>query len=321
MVKPCIDIILATYNGARYIEQQIRSIQQCDHYFYLVARIIVVDDGSVDDTRAIVCNLQNSDSKIEWHINKNGKQGAKENFSYALGLAQSEYIMLCDQDDFWHKDKILLSYQALIALQANNQPQLVFTDKVVVDDLLNVICESFFKYRKIPINWHESTERLLQMNVASGCTMMFNQALLRQAMPIPTQAFMHDWWLILVAQLSGNVVFINRATIKYRQHSKNTIGAKDYSLLYLVRNFSEHLEKFERNFWRAVEQAETITSLFNNEPDVDVPFSHFRKLGYWRRLGYFFQGRVCQSNWKSQLALFLILLKGTSYTKLNSHKS
>lgn len=317
MSEPCIDVVLATYNGERYLEQQIRSIQEAEGYSTLVARIIVVDDGSTDATHDIVSTLQRIDSKIKWFTNESGEHGAKENFAYALGLAESEYVMLCDQDDVWERNKISLSYDAISGLQSD-RPALLFTDKTIVDESLRVICDSFFKYRQIPKSWYHSTERLLHMNVASGCTMMFNKALLKKAIPVPTQAFMHDWWLILIAKELGEIIFIDKATIKYRQHNHNAIGANDYSLFYLVRNFSHHLAKFERNFWCAVDQAHQIAHFLDSCSIKSLPFVHFRQYGYWRRLGYFFTGRVYQHNWKSRLALFLILLKGTSYDRRNS---
>lgn len=314
MTKACIDIVLAAYNGEQFIEQQITSLQGSSGYEQLVARLIIVDDGSSDQTRAIIARLQQADPKIEWHSNRGPLHGPCANFNFGLSLTTADYIMLCDQDDIWHPQKIERSLQAVIGVDPH-QPQLVFTDKRIVDQDLNELCPSFFQLRNISRDWHHSTERLLQQNVASGCTMLFNRALLQQAMPIPPAAFMHDWWLVLVARLNGQVVFIDEALMDYRQHSSNSLGAKSHSVLYLIRHFFRHLQRFETNFWHTVEQAAALqtrfseTGVFSKTGGAEADFARLKHYTYWQRLGLFCQGKVRQHNWKGQLALLLTLLK------------
>lgn len=305
MKKTCIDIVLATYNGERFIEPQIVSIQHAFHYSALVARIIIVDDGSTDHTRQIVARLQKHDARIEWHTNPGPQYGPRANFGYGLSLTSADYIMLSDQDDIWHPAKITRSLQAI---EQRDQPALVFTDKRIVDEQLNEICPSFFQLRNISHQWHHGTERLLQQNVASGCTMLFNRALLQHALPIPSAAFMHDWWLILVAKMCGCIVFIDAPLIDYRQHRHNSIGARSYGVFYLVRHFFSHFKRFQTNFWRSVVQAEALSQRFNNTHLSDIPFAHLTRYTYWQRLRLWAQGKIKQHNWKGQIALLLTLV-------------
>lgn len=317
MTKACIDIVLATYNGERFVAQQISSLQNCWRYGELVARVIVVDDGSSDQTQEIIARLQQGDQRIEWHVNPGPQHGPCANFSFGLSLTTAEYIMLCDQDDIWHTNKIARSFQAIStrAITAREiiqvqRPALVFSDKRIVDQDLNELCPSFFQLRNISRQWHHCTESLLQQNVASGCTMLFNRRLLQLALPIPPAAFMHDWWLILVAKLNGEVVFIDEPLIDYRQHSNNSLGAKSHSVLYLIRHFFRHLQRFETNFWHTVEQAAALQTRFSETEVTQADFARLQHYSYWQRLALFCKGKVRQHNWKGQLALFLTLLKG-----------
>lgn len=305
MKTPSIDIVVATFNGEQYIKAQIESIQRSLRYTELVSRIIIVDDGSTDNTIDLIKALQKDDDRIELHINGGSARGAKGNFGYGISLTSAEFIMLCDQDDIWRTDKIVKSFEKLCS---SALPSLVFSDKRIVDAELNEICPSFFQLRNIRTDWHESLERLLQQNVASGCTMMFNRALLNAAMPIPEEAFMHDWWLILVAKTIGEVHFIDAPTVDYRQHDTNTIGAKNHSVLYLIKNFSRHLHKFQVNFWQSASQANALAGKVNSDELANISFTSVIDFSYWQRLNMFFKGNIKQHNWKGQFALFLTLL-------------
>ncbi|GHA39821.1 glycosyltransferase family 2 protein [Photobacterium aphoticum] len=305
-----IDIVLATYNGEQFLEEQIQSIQNCVGYANRVSRLIVVDDGSTDQTKAIVERLQ-TDSKIEWHLNQTGKKGAKNNFEFGLYITTAEYIMLSDQDDVWQSQRIEDSFHQISSL-AQSKPALVFSDKEVVDESLNTISDSFFAFRGMATDWHTSLEQLIQQNVASGCTMMFNRALLEQALPIAEDAFMHDWWLILVARVTGEVRFIEKPLIRYRQHDFNTIGAKSYSWSHLLKNFQPHLAKFAKQFWQIAAQAEVLSSRFKHKELDEIAFTKIRTVGYLKRLSMFISGDVRQHNRKGQLALLMTLLMTNS---------
>lgn len=228
------DIVLATYNGEKYLAQQIDSIRANSAYQDHISRFIICDDHSTDSTKAIVLQYQAIDERIEWHVNTTGKTGPNANFSYGLSLSNAPLVMLSDQDDVWHEEKIVRTRSA-IRLISTSTPALIFTDKRIVDEQLNLICQSYFELKKIPKSWHNSLANLMQQNVASGCTCIINRALMDVAMPIPDQAYMHDWWLAIVAKRFGHLELIDAPLIDYRQHGGNSIGAKPRSTFDLIR--------------------------------------------------------------------------------------
>lgn len=112
-----IDIVIATFNGELYLDEQIKSIQYNSAYKEYVARVIVVDDGSTDKTAELVHRLAQSDAKILWLLNTSGKHGPSSNFAFGLAQTTSQYIMLSDQDDIWHPKKIALSIEKIKQLE------------------------------------------------------------------------------------------------------------------------------------------------------------------------------------------------------------
>jgi len=282
--KPCIDIVLATFNGQNFLRQQIESIQKNTYYHY-INRLIVTDDGSTDHTSKLIEDLASEDEKIEFHRNPKSKigtfsplmeksysenrerfdsrpSGPIDNFSYGLSLSTSQYIMLCDQDDIWLPKKIELSYEQIYLLESTNSseadPALVFTDMIIVDDQLNTIERSYFDLKKIPKDWHRNISNLAQQNVASGCTMIFNRQLLDIACPIPDNVYMHDWWLALIAKHYGKINLLDIPLILYRQHGNNTLGANKRSLYSSCMQFRKLYSQFESSYWKTVTQAKLL---------------------------------------------------------------
>ncbi len=322
-----IDIVIATFNGELYLEEQIRSIQNNSVYKECVARVIVVDDGSTDKTEEIVHWLAQSDTKIEWLLNTSGKHGPSSNFAFGLSQTTGQYIMLSDQDDIWHPEKIALSIAKITQLadehitgqeekaQAKtiDTPLLVFSDKEIVDEKLELISNSYFDLKNIPRTWYLSFDQLCQQNVISGCTMCFNRALLNKAMPIPQQAYMHDWWLALVASRCGKIALIEKPLIKYRQHANNSIGAQKRSKLSLFSNFFLYLNKFEQSFYSVSAQAKAFSIFEKNnnlKPNQTVMvLSNIGRLSGYKRLKFFFKKIITRSNFSGRIALFIVLIK------------
>ncbi|MEW6995933.1 glycosyltransferase family 2 protein [Colwelliaceae bacterium MEBiC 14330] len=322
-----IDIVLATFNGELYLEEQIKSIQNNSVYKECVARVIVVDDGSTDKTAEIVHWLARSDAKIEWLLNTSGKHGPSSNFAFGLAQTTSQYIMLSDQDDIWHPEKIALSIAKITQLadekaihqekkaqaKTNNTPLLVFSDKEIVDEKLQLISKSYFELKNIPPNWYLSFDQLCQQNIISGCTMCFNRALLDKAMPIPQQAYMHDWWLALVASRCGKIALIEKPLIKYRQHANNSIGAQKRSKLSLFSKFFHYLNKFEQNFYAVTEQAKAFSTFEKNnniKPNQTInALSKIEQLSRYNRLALFVKKVITRSNFSGRMGLLIVLIK------------
>lgn len=154
-------------------------------------------------------------------------EGACANFAALLAESTADYAAFADQDDVWKEDKLARSMAKMHELEScwgRETPLCVFTDSTIVDAGLEEIAPSHLAYAGLdPMRL--SPRQLVQQNVASGNTMLFNAALRKVAQPIPAQAVMHDHWLMLAAALYGHIAFLDEATLLYRQHGNNVLGA------------------------------------------------------------------------------------------------
>lgn len=262
-----IDIVLATYNGAKYLSTQLKSIVGMQCFEELVNKIIVCDDNSSDDTLNIVREVIPQEKLLVVNNTQGKAYGPAKNFERGIALTTSEYIMLSDQDDVWKIDK-LVRYVEKAKKCDENLPFIVFSDLEVVDANLQTIDKSFLNFQSIDKTWVNHLNNIFIQNLAPGCTMMFNQKLLEKSMPFPEQCLMHDWWLMLVCKLYGEIKFIdNKTFIKYRQHGNNQVGAKKMNLLTALSNFSKSLETAEYNYSRTVKQLLDFKGRFG----ADIP--------------------------------------------------
>jgi hypothetical protein len=224
-VSEAIDIALPTWNGAKYLDAQLDSLRAQEQ---VSIRIIAHDDGSADDTPALLRRFADSNPDVTVVLaDKTAGLGAARNFAHILAHTSAPYVMLCDQDDVWlpHKAALTLTrMQAMEAEYGTRTPILVHTDANVTDAELNITHPSFSRVQKLkPAS--VTPPRLLVQNVALGCSCMMNRALLEAALPLPDAARMHDHWLALVAAWLGRIEYIGVPTLLYRQHGGNAVGA------------------------------------------------------------------------------------------------
>lgn len=256
MDKPCVDVLLATYEGAQFLPEQLDSIERQSYpHLHVIAR----DDGSKDQSLNL---LKNRPFEC---IDSDKNLGCKRNFSKLLEHAQAPYICFSDQDDVWLSHKVEESLQAMQKAEKSlpvGTPVLVHTDLVVVDQSLQEVSPSFWNYAGLNPHEHATFNRLLVQNCVTGCAMMINRPLADLTSSIPQEAKMHDWWLALVAAAFGKIVAINRPSILYRQHAHNAIGAQKSGLTKAFERFwSGNLTqaRIDRK-----KQAETFFSRFQN---------------------------------------------------------
>lgn len=222
---------MAAYNGAAYIDEQIDSILAQEYPSF---RLIISDDGSSDATRDILEAYARKHPSVIRLLPYGKNLGVRCNFSRLLENATADYVFLSDQDDVWDRDKVAKSLKKLKELEAvhgKETPLLVHTDLRVVDKDLSLLSPSFWKFCGLDPFRGNTLNRLLMQNVVTGCTTVINRPLLNLALPIPGYCDMHDWWLSLVGAAFGRVEPVPSATISYRQHGRNTVGAKEYMTL------------------------------------------------------------------------------------------
>ena len=222
-----IDILMTVYNGERYVIPQIESIlNQTDSNW----KLFIQDDCSTDRTVELIePYVRRYPERITLLRNQENSGSAQKNFFSMLPLAEHSYCMFCDHDDVWKPRKIEMTVRRMMELERANgedTPLLVHTDLAVTDENLKVVSDSMFRTQNLNRKGNKLNNLIVQNNV-TGCTMMVNKALVDMVGPMPEHAVMHDWWLALIAACFGKIGFVRQATILYRQHHANEVGAKN----------------------------------------------------------------------------------------------
>ena len=227
---PEVVIILASFNGEKFLLDQIRSTEVfSDNNCQLLIR----DDGSFDASSELIKMLSVQYQNIEFVEDRNGNLGAAESFFLLLGRAYESgatFIMLADQDDEWLPGKKNIQLDLMRTFERNhpNCPLLIHSDLEVVDNSLKLISPSLMEYNQIEHEYFDPLKVLLAQNFVTGCTVVVNKALLDVALPVPKEAVMHDWWLALCAASFGKIEYIDKPLVKYRQHASNEVGARNF---------------------------------------------------------------------------------------------
>lgn len=226
-----IAILMATYNGEKYLCEQIDSLlaQTCQHW-----HLYIHDDGSKDNTLAIIREYITKQPDRITCLEYPSQGGACLNFLSLLDKVDADYYMFCDQDDVWKSDKVEKEYQRIQDLERRHPelPVIVNTDLEVVDEKLLTLHPSFWEYEGIVPEWLTSFEHYAAVNAVTGCTMMLNDLAKRVVKKPYDRAMMHDAWITLsVVAAEGIVDYLREPLILYRQHGSNTLGARSVRML------------------------------------------------------------------------------------------
>lgn len=213
-----ISVCIATYNGGKFIEEQLKSIllQLGEE-----DELVISDDSSDDDTVSIIQRFNDRRIKL---ITGRKFRSPVSNFGYAINQAKGDFIFLSDQDDIWLDNKIAITIDHF-----NHGYDVVLSDCKVVDEQLNVIHESFFTLN----NSGKGLVKNLVKNSYIGCCLAFKRDFLKIIQPFPARIPMHDLWIGFAGELIGKVAFIYTPLILYRRHGKNespTGNKSPYSL-------------------------------------------------------------------------------------------
>lgn len=237
MDEETIDIILATYNGEKYIKEQLDSIL---NQTYQNIQIYIQDDCSQDNTRQILEEYGKKDDRV--HIKYNEQQlGCVKNFESLFQDVTHKYFMFSDQDDIWIPTKVEDSYN----LMKEKNSDLVFTDLETINEDGEVLAKSFLQLLGVKKNIHKNKGYKLAYlrNCVTGSTILAKREIIDKVVPIPEKKpMMYDWWIALVVSQNGKVDFLDKATVRYRQHQNNVLGA--FGMKNVIQDFDEYREKY-----------------------------------------------------------------------------
>lgn len=272
-----IAILMSTYNGSKYLEEQLKSLLELDSE-ELDIKIIVRDDGSTDNTLEILKKYSEEEHRISYYVGDN-KGPAYSFLDMVFKYDGFDYYSFCDQDDFWEKPKI---EQAIIKMQEfENVPTIYFTPVKLVDSGLNYIetCKS-------QINLSLATSMMI--NPAIGCTLVFNKMMRNiviKSKPIGNIG-MHDSWIYRIAQaIDAKIIYDDISYIKYRQHENNVMG------ISTQKTIKKYIKYFFRKKKRVIGYVSYL--IYNNYNDI-----------------------ISEENKKVLNSIVQVYLKNNLYTKL-----
>lgn len=206
--EPLISVALCTYNGARYLREQLDSLLA---QTYSNMEVVAVDDASTDQTVEVLREYANRDSRVRVFVNPRNL-GFVRNFERAISLCNGTLIAPCDQDDIWlqHKLRTLANYI--------DGRSMAYCDSELIDAQgrnLGLKMSRIWAMQEL-----NDPAALVLSNCISGHAMLFRRELIDGQPPLPTDVF-HDWWLALRAAARDGIAYCPRPLVRYRQHGKN----------------------------------------------------------------------------------------------------
>ena len=258
-----VAVLLATYNSAKYIKEQLDSLY---NQTILDWTLYVHDDGSTDDTLSIINEYNKRYHNIIILSPEITHLGPKKNFMFLLNHVSADYYFFCDHDDIWLSDKIENSLKCINDIEKEDKtiPVIFHSDLVVVDKDLNVIDSSMWHYAKIIPEIMHDKRYVMTSCFITGCTLCINHAAKLRIPQIPDHAIMHDWWIGVHAVLNDiKIISSHKQTILYRLHGNNDSGIPKIT-------FTNYLSRFMRNF--IVSDYDRKVSSFVREYNI----SHYR---------------------------------------------
>ena len=278
-----VAICMATYNGEKYIAEQIESILS---QTYRDWALFIRDDNSRDRTPQIIDGYEKEYPQRIHVIKSSEIEGgsSKKNFAGILKWVTDHYnfsyFMFSDQDDVWLENKIDLTINKMRDVEKSfNGPVLIHTDLRVVNSNLDTLGNSFFKYRALN-PCAKQLNRLLVQNNITGCTMLWNKKLNDLVNLQSDCVAMHDWWIALVACCFGQIDFLEAQTILYRQHGGNVVGATNVnSFGFIIKRLME-CNHIKETFNLAFDQAQEFYNYYTNQAMLDESQRHLLKEFY-----------------------------------------
>ena len=263
-----ISIALATFNGGKFLREQLDSIYA---QTWENIEVVACDDRSSDDTVKILEEYRERYG-LRYEVNERNL-GFVRNFVKAMVLCRGEFIALADQDDVWLPEKL----ERLMA--GIGDASLVYSDAFLIDDEGRELPGSLIANSGVLPVTGANFSYFVCNSCVTGCTVLFRRDLLDMALPIPACEIYHDWWLALIASKRGGVIYFQERLVKYRQHAANQAGASRKT--GLVSRLRAHLgaetKRLKGQYYRLLrDRGVTLPALPDRLPltDAESVFLH-----------------------------------------------
>lgn len=301
---PHIAVLLSSYNGEKFIEEQIQSIL---NQLNVHVQLLIRDDGSSDRTTIIINEFAAQDSRISIIEGKN--LGVVKSFFYLLNQVDKnfDYYALADQDDVWKPDKLERATKTLWSNDPN-LPAMYYSRLEFTDEQLNPIGFSI-----IPTN--RGFQNALVQNQATGCTVVINKIARENIVAkLPNWALMHDWWIYLVVSATGCVYYDEYPGILYRKHGNNVTPATPWFALELLARIKRYLGQ-EKITQKVTDQVIEFNRLYHEilseeQRNITNGFLAARESGFFRRFQYILTMPVQRNTTFDNIILRILILIG-----------
>lgn len=310
-----VNILMATYNGEKFLAQQIESIQK---QTFKEWNLLIRDDGSSDKTCDIIRNFTAKDSRIRFiNENEHHNLGVIKSFFTLVNYEVADFYFFSDQDDVWLPEKLSVSLEAA-KHKASDVPLLVYTDLKVVNQELNILQDSMIRAQ----SHHANTTLLPELteNTVTGGTMMINHALAEKWFT-PNNILMHDWFLALLAASLGEIIYLDLPTQLYRQHDNNVLGARTMDKRFKI--LREGPKSIFTRYWKLIHDSQKQASLIvdkygdimtANDLELIKCFIKIDKQPFMTRLRWLWKYGYSKNQFKHQV-VFKWLIATNYYNK------
>lgn len=310
-----VNILMATYNGEKFLAQQIESIQK---QTFKEWNLLIRDDGSSDKTCDIIRNFTAKDSRIRFiNENEHHNLGVIKSFFTLVNYEVADFYFFSDQDDVWLPEKLSVSLEAA-KHKASDVPLLVYTDLKVVNQELNILQDSMIRAQ----SHHANTTLLPELteNTVTGGTMMINYALAEKWFT-PNDILMHDWFLALLAASLGEIIYLDLPTQLYRQHDNNVLGARTMDKRFKI--LREGPKSIFTRYWKLIHDSQKQASLIvdkygdimtANDLELIKCFIKIDKQPFMTRLRWLWKYGYSKNQFKHQV-VFKWLIATNYYNK------
>lgn len=230
-----ISIAMATFNGERYIKEQIDSIlsQSISNI-----ELIICDDMSTDKTIDIIKSFD--DSRIKLYINE-FRLGVSRNFEKAISLCTGDYFALADQDDIWVNNKLEIQLNKYKYLREYNKqkPLLIYHDLTLIDATGNITDQSL--WQKLNFKNKNSIPHKILINIHTGCTFFFDKVSRDYYLPLLSYDLLHDHQIAIITFLQGELYPLEQQLVRFRRHNSNETSTESFTIKNRISKFFKEL--------------------------------------------------------------------------------